>query len=99
MSKRPPNSSVRSEFNRLEAASTPWWAQSFAVMSRCVDLAILPFRVFVLAAEAVVAVTFAALIVTGYLWYTKVIPDTVVVDVLTSVGTRLLAIVEASGLI
>lgn len=99
MSKRPQNTSVKSEFNRLEAASTPWWSHSFMVFSKCLELAVLPFRMFVLAAEAVVAVTFASLIIAGYLWYTKVIPDNFIVEILSSVGTRLITIIETSGII
>lgn len=99
MSKRPQNNSVRSEFNRLEAASSPWWARSFEVAARCVELAILPFRMFVLAAEAVVAVSFASLVIAGYLWWKGIITDSFVAEQLTVVGARLIAIIEASGLI
>jgi hypothetical protein len=99
MSKRPQNNPIKAEFNRLEAASTPWWAHGFSVFGRCVELAILPFRMAVLAAEAIVAFTFAGLVVAGYLWYKGVIPDAAVTELLAGLGNRLISIIENSGLI
>jgi hypothetical protein len=99
MSKRPQNNPIKAEFNRLEAASTPWWAHAFSVFGHCVSMAILPFRMAVLVAEAVVAFTFAGLVVAGYLWYKGVIPDSAVTELLAGLGNRLIAIIENSGLI
>lgn len=99
MSKRPQNNPIKAEFNRLEAASTPWWAHTFSVLARCVTLAVLPFRMAVLAAEAVVAFTFAGLVVAAFLWYKEIIPDSAVTELLVSLGNRLIAIIENSGLI
>ncbi|NTF17221.1 hypothetical protein G6L37_02095 [Agrobacterium rubi] len=99
MSKRPQNNPIKAEFSRLQSASTPWWAHSFDVFTRCVALSVLPFRMAVLAAEAVVAFAFAAVIVAGYLWYTGVIPDSTVAGILSSLGERLIGIIEASGVL
>jgi hypothetical protein len=97
--KRPQNNPIKAEFNRIEAASTPWWANAFSVFSTCVTLAILPFRMVVLAAEAIVALTFAGLIAVVYLWYNGMIPDSTVTELLGSLGNRLIGIIENSGLI
>lgn len=99
MSKRPQNNPIKAEFSRLQAASTPWWAHSFDVMTKCVALAILPFRMAVLAAEAVVALAFAGLIVTAYLWYSGAISDSLVASFLAGIGDRLIGIIEASGVL
>lgn len=99
MSKRPQNNPIKAEFNRLEAASTPWWAHAFSVFGRCFAMAFLPFRMAVLAAEAVVAFTFAGIVVAGFLWYKGVIPDSAVTELLAALGNRLIAIIENSGLI
>jgi hypothetical protein len=99
MSKRPQNNPIKAEFNRLQAASTPWWAHSFDVFFKCVALAVLPLRMAVLAAEALVAFSMAGLIVAIYLWWTGVIPDSAVTELLASLGERLIRIIEASGLL
>lgn len=99
MSKRPQNNPIKAEFSHLQAASTPWWAHSFDVFTKCVTLAILPFRMIVLAAEAVVALAFAGLLVTAYLWYQGVIPDSLVASFLAGMGERLIGIIEASGVL
>lgn len=98
MTKRPQNNPIKAEFRRLQEASTPWWAHSFDVLFKCLSLALLPFRMAVLAAEALVAFAFAALIVAAYLWYQGTIPDTVVASFLGSLGERLLGIIEAAGI-
>lgn len=98
MSKRPP-STVRNEFSRLEAASQPWWAQAPSVAWRCVQIAILPLRLYVLLAEALVTTTFAAVIVLAFLLYKGYIPDSVVAEQLGYVGNRVLGIVQASGIL
>lgn len=99
MSKRPQNNPIKAEFNRLEAASTPWWAHAFSVFTRCAALAVLPFRMAVLAAEAIVAFTFAGLVVAGYLWWQKIIPDSVVTELLGKLGERIIGIIESSGIL
>lgn len=99
MSKRPQNNPIKAEFSRLQAASMPWWGHTFDVATRCVAIAVLPFRMIVLAAEALVALAFAGMIVAGYLWYTGVIADGVVASLLGGIGDRLIGIVEASGVL
>ncbi len=99
MSKRPQNNPIKAEFNRLEAASMPWWSHSFDVFCRCVEMAIMPFRMAILAAEAIVAFTFAGLVVAGYLWYKGIIPDSTVTELLAQIGERLIGIIESSGLL
>lgn len=99
MAKRPQNNPIKAEFSRLQSASLPWWAHTFDVATRCIVLAVLPFRMIVLAAEAVVAMAFAGMIVAGYLWYTGVIADSVVASLLGGIGERLIGIIEASGVL
>lgn len=97
--KRPQNNSVKAEFNRLEAASSPWWAQAFDVFYKCVMIAILPLRIAVLLAEAAVAFAFVAFGVTLYLVYMEIIPDSVIAQQLSYVGGRILGIIQSSGVI
>lgn len=98
MSKRPP-SPVRNEFSRLEGAASPWWAAAPTVAWQCIQVAILPLRLFVLAAEAVVAASFAGIIVAVALWWKGYIPDSLVAEHLGAVGSRLLGIIQSSGIL
>jgi hypothetical protein len=97
--KRPQNNSVKAEFNRIEAASTPWWAHGFSVFFKCIMIAVLPLRIAVLIAEAAVAFAFVAFGVTLYLVYKQIIPDSFVAEQLSYVGGRLLGIVQSSGVL
>ena len=98
MSKNP-QSSVRNEFNRLEAASLPWWSQALPVLVACVSFAVMPLKLAVLAAEAVVAFAFAGLAAAVAAWWLGYIPDATVAQQMGILGERLLRIVESSGLI
>jgi hypothetical protein len=98
MTKRPP-SPVRNEFSRLEGASLPWWAVAPSVAWRCIQIAILPLRLYVLIAEAIVTTTFASIIIFLYLLYKGYIPDALVAEQLGIVGNRILGIVQASGIL
>lgn len=98
MTKRP-TSAVRNEFSRLEGASLPWWALAPSVAWRCIQIVLLPLRLYVLLAEAIVTTTFAAIIVFTYLLWKGYIPDALVAEQLGVVGNRILGIVQASGIL
>lgn len=96
---RPQSNGVREELSRIEAASSPWWAALPSVASKCAAAVIAPFRLVVLAAEAVVAVTFAGAIAVAAAWWTGRISDQAVAEVMGAVGKRLLSIAQSSGVI
>ncbi|MTH96004.1 hypothetical protein [Roseibium sp. RKSG952] len=90
---------IRKDFNRLEAASKPWWTEALSVAQKCAALAFAPFRLVVAALDAAVAGCFLGLVVVVWMWWTERIPDQLVSEVVAKVGDRILAIVKDSGII
>lgn len=98
LAKSAPRSSARNDLDRIEATGSPWWAQAPATAMMCLRIAVAPVKFLDAAADMAVKLSFLAVIGAITLWYLKVIPETVVSAALNDVGTRILGILEASGL-
>lgn len=90
---------IRKDFNRLEAASSPWWTEFPSIIQKCALLAVAPFRFAAMALDAAMAACFLGFVVVIWMWWTERIPDQVVSEVVSQVGDRILAIVKDSGVI
>nr|WP_250807211.1 hypothetical protein [Neorhizobium tomejilense] len=97
--KTPPRSSARNDLDRIETASTPWWANTPSVAMNCLSIAAVPFNFLSRAASTAVDLCFLAVVATVALWWTGHIPQETVVSVLGDVGQRILGILEGSGLL
>lgn len=94
-----PRSSAKDDLVRIEAAGVAWWATAPSVMMICLSVATAPFRALAIAADAAVSLIFLGVFGAVALWYAGYIPDETVAQALGHVGTRLLAIAEATGII
>ena len=96
--KTPARSSARNDLNRIEAAGIPWWAHAPSVAMTCFTVAVAPLKFLASAADFALSLAFLSIFAVIGLVYCKVIPDTAVAAVLNEVGTRILGILETSGL-
>jgi hypothetical protein len=90
---------TRNDLDRIEAAATPWWTQLPTVAMMCFTVSVAPFKLLALVADTAVSLCFLAIFGAVGLWYLGYIPDQTVANALGSVGTRLLAILEGTGLL
>lgn len=97
--KTPARSSARNDLDRIEATGTPWWAHAPSVAMTCATVIAAPFRALALVADTAVSLCFLAVLGSVGLWYAGYIPDQTVAQILGSVGERLLAILEGTGLL
>jgi hypothetical protein len=65
----------------------------------CLTVASPPLKLNALAADTAVSLCFLAVFGSVGLWYAGYIPDQTVADILGSIGERLLAILEGTGLL
>jgi ABC-type multidrug transport system permease subunit len=92
-------STARADLNRIESAGVPWWFHSLAVFKTCAAVAVAPFRIAAGFAEAAVNVTFVVVFGSIGLWLAGYIPDAAVSALVNALGTRVLAILQGSGLL
>lgn len=99
---RPPKavtrSSARNDLDRIETAGTAWWANAPTIAMTCLSVSVAPFKLIAAAADFALSLAFLSIFAAIGLVYMQVIPDTAVAALLNEVGTRMLGILETSGL-
>jgi len=91
------SSSIRPDLNRIEAATAPWWTAAPSVAGACINAVLMPVKWIVIAADAVVALTFVAFGAIVWMWWTGAISDATAAEFIGKIGERCLGILKSSG--
>lgn len=98
---RPPSKgrpvSVRSELNLVAASGRSWWHDLPSVAGRCVSLIFAPIKILAMLLDIMVSMVFLSFFGALGLWWMGYIPDAVVVNLVSGLGDKVLAIIQSSG--
>lgn len=77
----------------------PWWGKFPDILWKCSLVVISPIRFALFIADAVVSLTFVALIGAIGLWYFGYIPDALIAKYVGDLGNRIISILNATGVL
>lgn len=92
-------SNVKSELDKIVAVGRPWWSEAPEVVHKCLTLIFAPIRLLAMLLDIVVSMTFISVFGTVALWWFGYISDEFVAKFISSIGDRVLSIIQSSGVL
>lgn len=90
---------VKSELEKIVAVGRPWWSEAPDVVHKCLTLIFAPIRLLALLLDIIVSMAFISFFGAIALWWFGYISDEFVAKFISSLGDRVLSIIQSSGVL